>query len=67
MIMAAGRGLCGQDSKRRKTRRIASGTANEIRVDHQSQSGEGNRFDDPAVDAGEGGSSDQITTGQSQD
>ena len=38
-----------------QARRSAGGTADEVRVHHQSESGEADRSDDPAERAGAGG------------
>ena len=45
-----------------QTRRSPSGTADEVRVRHQSKSREANRGDDSAECAGAGGQGGQVTT-----
>ena len=60
-LVPARRYLCGQDSERRQARRSACGTADEVRVDHQSEGREADRPDDPAECAGAGGQGDQMT------
>ena len=52
--------LCGQDSERRQACRSSSRAADEVRADHQSESGKADRPDDSAECAGEGGSSHSI-------
>jgi ABC-type uncharacterized transport system substrate-binding protein len=44
-------------------RRPCSGAAEEVRADHQPESGESDRADDSAQRVGESGSGDQITLG----
>ena len=51
----ARRYLCGQDSERQQARRSSRGAAEEIRVDHQSESRQADRPDDSAECAGAGG------------
>ena len=58
--------LRGQDSQRRKARRSARGAADEIRVHHQSESGEADRPDDSAERAGAGGQGDSMNVVSSQ-
>ena len=48
--------VCGQDPQRCQARRSSRGAADEVRVHHQSQSGEADRPDDSAECAGAGGS-----------
>jgi hypothetical protein len=50
----------GQNSEGRQTRRSPRGTAEEIRVRHQSQSRQADRLDDSAERVGEGGQSDSM-------
>ena len=52
------RHVCGQDSERRQARRSPRRAAEEVRVHHQSESGEADRPDDSAERAGAGGSGD---------
>ena len=56
----ARRYLCGQDSERRKARRPPGGAADEVRVHHQSESGQADRPDDPAECAGASGQSHKM-------
>ena len=51
----ARRHLCGQDPERRQARRSPGGAAEEVRVHHQSESGEADRPDDSAECVGAGG------------
>ena len=46
-----------------KARRLPGGTADEVRVHHQSKSRQANRSDDSAECAGAGGSGDQMRVG----
>ena len=55
-LVPARRYLRGQDFERRKARRSSGGAADEVRVHHQSESGEADRPDDSAECAGAGGS-----------
>jgi hypothetical protein len=50
--------VCGQDFEREKARRSAGGAADEVRVHHQSQSGQADRPDDSTVSAVPGGQGD---------
>ena len=43
-LVPARRDLCGQDFERRQARRSSRGAADEVRVDHQSQSREADRI-----------------------
>ena len=62
----ARRYVCGQDSERRQARRSARGAADEVRVHHQSESGEADRPDDSAECAGASGQGDQMTVSGEQ-
>ena len=50
------RNIRGQDSEGRQARRSAGRAAEEVRVHHQSESGEADRPDDSAECAGKSGS-----------
>ena len=52
-----------QNSERQDASRSAGGTADEIRVRHQFESGEADRISNPTECAGAGGSGDQINFG----
>ncbi len=57
----ARRHLCGQNSQRCQARRSAGRAADEVRVHHQSESGEADRSDDSAECAGASGQGDQVS------
>ena len=54
-LVPARRYVCGQDSERRQARRSSGRAADEVRVHHQSESGQADRPDDSAECAGASG------------
>jgi len=54
-FVPARRHVCGQDPKRQKARRPSCGAADEVRVHHQSDSGQADRFNDSAECVGKSG------------
>ena len=54
-LLPARRHVRGQNSERRQARRSPGGAADEVRVHHQSESGEADRPDDSAQCAGASG------------
>src|SRR5262249_34593414 len=65
-IPAVGR-LRRQNLKRHKGRRNACATTDEVRIHRQSQNRQADRPDDPSQRAGEGGQSDQVKKGPSEE